>query len=72
MAERIEVALDGITAVKFSDKPFKIGGVKHFPKWEYSDAYKKHCLKAGRAMLRGNSDLDRTRMYNAWKERKAA
>tara|TARA_R110000824_G_scaffold295047_2_gene483437 strand:+ start:279 stop:503 length:225 start_codon:yes stop_codon:yes gene_type:complete len=73
MAERIEVALDGITAVKFSDKPFKSGILTVVPKWAYSEGYKKSIQKADRAMLKPmNGISERARMYNAWKDAKEA
>lgn len=58
----------GANGETFSDKPFTSGGVKHFPKWAYSETYKKWIKKHDRAMTRKNSDAYRTRAYKDWKE----
>lgn len=32
----------GAPVVQFSDKPIKVGGVRYFPKWPWSDDYRRH------------------------------
>ncbi len=40
--EYMHQAAPGAPVEHFSDRPITVGGVRYFPKWPWSDGYRKH------------------------------
>ena len=65
--EYMHQAAAGGPVERFSDKPIKVGGVRYFPKWPWSDGYRKHFREDHRDWPT-NADSHEV-LYRAWLSR---